>query len=488
MEGSIKGASGNFRKIRSMYILIFVLTCMVIMSLFGYMTLVGEMREQAKLISSMSSRTAGALRLYGDKLEDSGVALLCGDEIYSYNDAMTSGDEYQASKLLSDTSKQVIRLGLMDNYCDFALIYADSVAAGRLSDGTRELLCKDGQLLYPALRNLLGQNKTVWVTDIGGNTSKIFYIRAANDKTIFLGSFYSQELTEVISAGHEEDVSCYLLDTKGKIVICNNNDCPFDPDAVTDNGSFCISEFDKLTAVTTLPAGWKLVITKDNTLLADNYRVYALEGLAIVLAALVIISIYTFAVSRSFELIAANNLAVSPALDPLTGLHNAEEAENLIADKIDKCPAAATILLAVIHISNIRDIQDNYGTSGYHGAIIKSSHVISRHFGIYEENSPNLIAKTGENEFVVYADFSQYDLFKAHDALENSLKTFSDSIKDCYLDHQGDIEYTIGAAIYPDCSKDYDELYDIAADALKQAEAEGKPYVLRRPVKGENNK
>ncbi len=67
------------------------------------------------------------------------------------------------------------------------------------------------------------------------------------------------------------------------------------------------------------------------------------------------------------------------------------------------------------------------------------------------------------------ANFTQYDLFKANDALKDSLVKLSEHMNSVMLANQGDMQICIGAAVFPHSSGDYDELYDMAEKALEDA-------------------
>jgi len=170
-------------------------------------------------------------------------------------------------------------------------------------------------------------------------------------------------------------------------------------------------------------------------------------------------------------------------VDKLTGLHSSEAVENLIADKIETCISGSTIMLALVSIENYRLINENYGRAGINEALLTVSHTLTEMFGDFEdENSGNIVGKTDMNEFVIFADFTEYDLFKAHDRLKESLRALDAKLKQCELSSdRGMIKCAVGAAIYPDSSTDYDELYECAHNALEESwNNGGKKYVLHK--------
>ena len=83
------------------------------------------------------------------------------------------------------------------------------------------------------------------------------------------------------------------------------------------------------------------------------------------------------------------------------------------------------------------------------------------------------------------ADYTQYDLFKANDALRAGLVQLSEAMNCITLANEGDMHICIGAAVYPHNSTDYDELYEMAEKALEDAiNDDERCYAIYRKEKG----
>jgi uncharacterized protein (UPF0212 family) len=82
------------------------------------------------------------------------------------------------------------------------------------------------------------------------------------------------------------------------------------------------------------------------------------------------------------------------------------------------------------------------------------------------------------------ADYTQYDLFKANDALKQGLIDMSEALNSVYLANVDDIHICVGASIYPHNSTDYDELYLMAEKALQEAiDDDEKSYAIYKKEK-----
>ena len=94
--------------------------------------------------------------------------------------------------------------------------------------------------------------------------------------------------------------------------------------------------------------------------------------------------------------------------------------------------------------------------------MVKVSGVLREFYG-----KNNTVGKTGENEFAVLADFTDFNLFKAHDRMKANIRQLEEELDKLELENErGMIRCAIGAAIYPDDSDDYDVLYENAKAAL----------------------
>ena len=152
-------------------------------------------------------------------------------------------------------------------------------------------------------------------------------------------------------------------------------------------------------------------------------------------------------------------------IDRLTGLIMNEALENVIIGKIDRCINGSTMVLMLIKVKNYELISENYGESTVDEAMVKVSGVLREFYG-----KSNTIGKTGENEFAVLADFTDFNLFKAHERMRSNIRQLEEELDKLELENErGMIRCAVGAAIYPDDSDDYDTLYDNAKEALEDS-------------------
>lgn len=472
----------SIRRISVFYVFLLIVTCAVMSGYAGYLHYDSHLSGEAEMLSVTADQMSLTARLYFKKMEDTSLALLSNSQFLAFDADDESMDQYDKQQTLNAISNKVSELSVMDNYCDFAVVYKNNVYAGTLADQTREAFEGESGDMYLSLREAMGEARSIWIT--GKDHDKVFFVREVNENACFVGGFYMSELEELIKAETNWDsVRLLVYDNAGRRVINLGNTAlePMEPsDDVSEEGSYSLISRSKIQENKQILNGWSLVLIRDMQELGALYRKIFFEIAAMLMIAIVALVVYSVVNSRGvgFE---ADMVRNSPAIDDLTGVNNAEAAENLIADKIETCISGSTILLALVRISNLADIAKKYDRSAYNGAIIKTYRALAQYFGTDDKSSPNIIGRTGENEFVVFADFTEYDLFKAHDRLRNSIEQLSLVLNTVHIQSNDDIIINMGGAIYPDSSTDYDELYDIASAALEEAEqSEDTHCVLHR--------
>lgn len=472
------------------YVLMLVIMSAVMSGYAGYLHYESQLNSEAEMLSVTADQMSISVRLYFKKLEDTGLALLANSEFLAFDADDEGMDQYDKQQTLNAIEKKVSELSVMGNYCDFAVVYKNNVYAGTLTDTTREAFEYESGDMYLYLRQLMEGSRSMWVT--GVDHDKVFFIREVNENACFVGGFYMSELEEIIkSETNWDSMHLMVYDNGGRRVI-NIGNTELDPmdyfgDVLTE-GNYSLISGAKVQENKQIINGWSLVLIRDKQELRSYYRKIFFEIAAMLMIAIVSLVVYSVVNSRGvgFEIEPVRN---SPVIDALTGINNAEAAENLIADKIETCISGSTIMLALVRISNLSELSKKYDRSAYNGAIIKTYRALAQYFGTDEESSPNIIGKTGENEFVIFADFTEYDLFKAHDRLRNSIEELSLVLGTVYIQTTDDVRINMGAAVYPDSSTDYDELYDIASAALEEAEqTEGVRCVLHKKDKGDADK
>lgn len=480
-EKKASSVKDSIRNMTLLCVMLLFFTCAAISSYSGYMHYDKQLNCAAEMLSATSDQISLTASMYFDKMEDVSLALLSNPDILAFDASDEKMEQFVKLQKLNTVDSRINELSVMDNYCDFAVVYKNNVYAGNISDTTMEILRGDDSDIYSAIRESMEGERSKWVTGIEANYDKVFFVREVNENACFIGSFYMTELAELLKPeANWQNMHLLIYDDTGRRVI-NLGNVDIEPLNMPDSGkNYSVISGSRVQENKIILNGWTLVMVKEMQEVRTYYRKIAFEMGAVLMIALVALVVCSVINSKGFGPEAPES-GGRPSIDALTGLNNAEAAENLIADKIETCISGSTIMLALVKIVNLKDIEKKYGRSAYNGSIIKTYRALATYFGTDAEDSKNIIGRTGENEFVVFADFTEYDLFKAHDKLRASLEELSLILGTVHIQIDDDIKIYVGAATYPDSSTDYDELYDLASEALDKAAAAGEPnYALHK--------
>lgn len=462
-------------------VLLLFFTCALISSYSGYRHYERQLNCAAEMLSAASDQISLTATMYFKKLEDTSLVLLSDPEILEFDASDEKTEQFLKQQKLGTVEHRINDLSVMDNYSDFAVIYKNNVYAGNISDTTMTMLRGENDDMYQNLRDTLDGQLSVWLTGIDHEYEKVYFVREVNENACFIGSFYMTELADLLKPeANWENMHLMLYDGAGRRVI-NLGNIDIEPISFDDpSRNYSLISGSKVQENKMMRNGWTLIMVKEMQEVRTYYRKIAFEMGSVLMIALVALVVCGVISSKGIGPETPES-GGRPPIDALTGLNNAEAAENLIADKIETCISGSTIMLALVRIVNLKDIEKKYGRSAYNGSIIKTYRALATYFGTDAEDSKNIIGRTGENEFVVFADFTEYDLFKAHDNLKASLEELALILRTVHIQIDDDIRIYVGAAVYPDSSNDYDELYDMASVALKQAIEAGEPnYALHR--------
>lgn len=424
-----------------------------------------QTEQNSALISSSNLQTKSNITSYMNKLEDISKSLFSNSDYVKYDASAAVRDAYQDIIMQEKLTDFFTSQSLLDNYSDFGIIYKNNYSVGIISEGTLKYLGDDP---YDKVEKNLKSEVKKWYTENNDKNNKCFYFRRVNKNAVMVASFYITEFkhlfpdftqmeNENIIVTDDSYNIIYSADGRtGKLddryinMLSNNDNC-----TVTDNKS--------IVSASTDDNGWHYFTTLDLSNQINGYKNAMIICVGIFVCALIVYSVVFALVMSIRKPIRNRNVYQRPeSVDKLTGLCNAETVENQIAEKIEKCITGSTILLGLVSISNYGLIKGNYGKEGSDETLIKTAEKLKALYG-----EKNIVGKTGENEFVIFADFTEYDLFKAYDNLKANLVVLENTLKECELDNgRGMLKYAIGASVYPMSSNDYDELYDCAKTAL----------------------
>ena len=442
------------------------------MLLAAYLILDQNTKTSRQNVYTMNSQLSKGVQNKLDKLEDVTTRVFQQKNYIEYDASVYDRNrQYTSLQLEKEISEFLTYMSTTDNYNDFCLLYANDHTVGRVSNASNKTF-ESG--MYRKLSGYIGDKSKLWITGIGGDFERLYFLRRVNSGTLFVGSMFTDDLDSVFPEDTPNHLSFTITDDSGNIIYSINRS------KVTDNAvkklmtewregePVAVESIEYAAASASCGSDWHVISVSDFSSRNKGYlRIAAYCGM--ILAAAVIV-VFFAALLLSSSRIPTNLIYRSQysteSLDKLTGLIMNEALDNVIVEKIDSCINGTTLVLLLVKIKNFDLIRENYGESAVDEAIVKTSAVLREFYG-----KNNIVGKTGENEFAVLADFTDFNLFKAHERIRDNVRQLEAELEKLELENErGMIKCSLGACVYPDDSDDYDVLYENAQAALKESE------------------
>ena len=423
-------------------------------------------------VFTMNSQLARGAESKLNKLESISSRVFQNKRFIEYDASVYShSDEYEAMKIENDINEFLSSMSMIDNYSDFFFLYANNHTVGKVSKAANEAFGKD---MYEKVRTSLKNKSSAWVTGFNGDYDRLYFVRHINSGTVFVSSMVTNDLKTVFPEGSAEHLSFALADDNGNIIFAVNRS-KVTEDAVKklknewgDGEPVAVDSLKYAASSDKCGDNWHVVSVTDFSSRNSRYVRILLYCGAIMAGAVIVVFFvgYLFSSSRMPNNMIYRGEYAANNVDRLTGLIMNEALENVIIGKIDRCINGTTMVLLLVKIKNYELISENYGESAVDEALLKTAEVLREFYG-----KNNTVGKTGDNEFAVLADFTDFNLFKAHDRMKANIRQLEEELDKLELENErGMIRCAVGASIYPDDSDDYDTLYENAKAALEDSE------------------
>lgn len=421
--------------------------------------------------NTMNSQLTRSVQNRLKKLEDITTRVFQMRDYVKYNAADESRtNEYEALKKEKEISEFLVYMSTADNYNDFCFLYSNNHVVGRISKTTNEMLGSDA---YNSADTYLKGRNSLWLTGVNNDFSRLYYLHRVSDSAVFIGSMFTESISDVFPEAPAKHLSFVLTDNNGNVIFSVNN-----TDTAQEALKTLKSEWSDSEPVTVdclryaasssrCAENWHVISVSDFSGRNARYLrilVYCSVILVAALAAVLFTSV-VYASSKMPDNIIYREQYKAKSVDRLTGLMMNEALENAIVDRIDRCINGTTMVLLLVKIKNYELISENYGEKAVEEALVKVADALKEHYA-----EKNTVGRTGENEFAVLADFTDFNLFKAYEKIRDNAKQLEAALDKLELDNErGMITCAVGASVYPDDNDDYDVLCENARAALEES-------------------
>lgn len=453
----------------ALMLVVYVVTCVF----FVNMHQEAIIDRTKKFTSDMCLQLHKGVRNYLESIEKAGVAIFSDEDYISYYPTGNDEKSYEEIRQEEIITDKLLTIGLTDNFCDQGIMYRNGDHTGKISDGTQDIFGEDMfEKLYAQAEK---KNGSAWLINYEGDCSRVYFVKIVNENAVMLTSFYTTEFDNIFEKNIESSkAKIYFTDSNGTILYSSPNaDEGIGekmPEELTklfpDNGNACVTSDNYIGAVTQGQRGWSVYccIEKQSafTSSVDNDT----KMIAVGFIALAVFIVVGFVISSAYTSGGEGwrkKMRSSDYIDPVTGLFNGLGVEEEISDRIETCLMGSTYAFVLVKIKDFELINKRLGSDYTDDALKKLSDLLTASF-----RTKDIIGINEESEFVIFADFSDFDLFKAHNLLKERCNDVCAQFKDFYIgeEHDQKLYMSMGVCVYPDNGKTFDELYESASKAL----------------------
>jgi diguanylate cyclase (GGDEF)-like protein len=439
------------------------------------------------LIAADSRQLQMNINTYLETVEDTMALLFAEDEYYQYDATDESIDDYTKIKIEDSITDRIVDLGLIENFADFGIIYANDDKIGWISNITLNLFSK-GEM-YGNFAACITNEKTNdgWAFGVGGAQDRMYYVKRFNENAILVASFYSKELASVFEFPEELDgMVLRLIDEEHTVVyssVQKEIGTPLNTTIdkiVSENNDSTVIQSDYLININTCENGWKVVcsipnkvIFKELNKLRDNTLVIAIV-VALVFVALGLILIHR--VTKPVNGV-VTELELRAVTDQLSGHLNKSAFEVSVTDALTRLDEHTVSTFLMLDMDNFKKINDNLGHEYGDEVIVRFSELIRKLF-----TDRYTIGRVGGDEFSLYHEF-QPEEKPEDDIIREDMDRLFVEFSKCFAEEyrKCGTSLSVGIVINRDKKTDFDDMYRRADAALYHSKRSGKnQYTIYR--------
>ena len=401
------------------------------------------------------------------------AALLYSDEAYYEFDATDdSVDEYDK---LQD-------LGMMENFCDFAVIYANDESVGWVSQTTKGLFPDDGMydLFADAIKD--DPKSEAWVFGVKGNDDRIYYAKRLNEHAIVMVSFYVSELSDTFAVPESlGEMTVRLVDTDNTIVYSTDPDevsqqLPAEIDNLVGEDTYsAIYDEENLATVDALGNGWRIICSEPMSILMRDSNALrqrtTLAAVGLIIAAIIIDILMARHFNNQVNSV-VDDLSESADSDRMTGLLNKTAFELRVTKDLDGDGDGRTVAFLMCDLDNFKAVNDTLGHNAGDEVIIRMASVLRESFA----DTGAVIGRIGGDEFAAYWSFEEPDEQPSYERLiylANKLQNIFN--KEFEAERSKSLlSLSSGGVVARAGAFDFETLYTRADNAMYESKNDGK--------------
>jgi diguanylate cyclase (GGDEF)-like protein len=442
-------------------------------------------RKASTLVATLNSQQAMNIDAYLEKVKDTVSLFFSDDSYFMYDETSLEYDEITKLQKENAIKARIQDLGVLDNYADFGVVYADNHTVGWISTESYQMF-DDGKT-YEGFSSKITDEKTEsgWFADKNSRFSSIYYVKRLNENAVLFTSFYTREIESIFEVPDDmENMVTRLIDENGIVIYSTDKSetglpLPNEIESLTDESekSLLISDDYMVTSDACNNGKWSIVcsVPKD-ALLKEIYKSrqysYMFSLVLFVVMLGVVCLLIKFLSNPMGEMVSA--LEEKAVHDQLTGLLNKISFRDIATAVMEKGENTDIDVFIMLDMDNFKKINDTLGHDKGDEVIIRIGDLIKRIFG-----TNTISGRIGGDEFAVYRRISGKDMNGVKNSVASLIQLFKDEFdKEFVSEHEScGLSLSAGIVIMKKDEMSFEELYKTADNMLYRSKRNGKNQI-----------
>ncbi|MBR6401333.1 MAG: GGDEF domain-containing protein [Firmicutes bacterium] len=446
-------------------------------------------RKISMLMGANTYQQAMNVDSYFNNIKDTS-SLFFSDEMYYTYDATQVTDDIEKIEKESVLVDRIRSLGVLENFSDFGIIYADNDYIGWLSEGMFEMLAHDEMYTFFSNHISAENAESGWFCTSMNNYDRIYYVKKINDHAVLVAAIFSRELESVFNVPQSLDGMDVRLTDENNIVLYSTNKDEIGKVLGDDIKRLVIrgvSASDKDYLVTSVPAatnGWNIICS-----LPEKYVTEDISRLVMftqIFSTLLLIAVAIFGYLALFrvsnpisELV--SSLADKAEHDQLTGAINKMSFRTMTETLMINGTPNDAVSFVMFDMDNFKRVNDNLGHITGDDVLVRFAKLLNS-----RSDADSIFGRIGGDEFAMLTIKKDTSPEKLREMMEPRLEELRMSFLNEFevFNKSCGLSLSIGAVMANDDNMDFESAYKLADDALYTSKNEGKNRVTIVVKKG----
>jgi diguanylate cyclase (GGDEF)-like protein len=448
------------------------------------------------LISATNRQQVLNVNDYLNKVETTSSLIFSDDEYCEYDATDDTQEDFDKIQHENAILSRIQDLGVMENFCDFGLVYANDHTIGWISNSLYGMYQNGG--MYDDLALKIQDEKTAsgWFFSQSEGINKICYVKRINENALLVAAFYNRELGTIFELPEELSDMVVRLVSEDNIILYSTEKSEVGAEIDTtlsdlyeDQGNAQIYSDNIILTVNKCDNKWLVVSSADTNDILKETRELKMYTAIVTMVMLVIVIVLGVALfNRLSEPVGGmmSELMKKADYDQLTGLMNKISFQETVTACIDRAEQGTIFTMIMLDMDNFKKVNDTLGHAEGDKVLMRIAKVLKRTYG-----DDALSGRLGGDEFALFMMNKQTSRTMAEKMVTAGIEILMEEFNRNFAEEYASCKLSLSAGIVQAKTgeMDFETMYKTADEALYESKHNGKgryTWSNRRSKEGEN--